>query len=349
MKSSYDGIIGLALADAMGVPVEFKTREYLKINPVKDIIGKGTYFQPAGYWSDDTSLTIATMDAIIANSGIINEKTYTKIADNFVSYYMYSSFTPANHIFDIGHTTQNAILKYRNEHCLPYEAGGNTIHNTGNGALMRILPIAYYAFQNNLSTDLTYDIVRKTSSITHRLDTCSLGSFIYVEIAKKLLEGETKKDAYSYIQTLDYSRYFPEKIIDDYSRVLKHNITEFEEASISSRGKTLPSLEASLWSFMSTDNYQDSILKAINLGEDTDTIGAITGGLAGIYYGSNNIPKKWLSKLAKIEYLENLCKAYDESIANKSIPFSYSLSLKYYGKPLDPNKKNFFDEEFPRI
>lgn len=336
MKSSYDGIIGLALADAMGVPVEFKSRTYLKKYPVTSVKGHGTYDQPAGYWSDDTSLTIAAMDAIIANAGVINEKTYKSIAGNFVSYYKYGSFTPGGRMFDIGSTTANAILKYASGGCRPYEAGGTEEINKGNGALMRILPIAYYSLQNGLSLSETYDIVKKTAFITHGLDTCALGSFIYVIFAIQLLQGKSKEESYSQIQSIDYSAFVPQSIVDEYARILRADIKNVEEDQISSKGKTLPTLEAAMWSFMKNNSYKDTVLQAINLGDDTDTVGAVAGGLAGICYGAEAIPKEWLSKLAKSDYLTVLCKAFDESVENKSVPPSYNQELKHSGRPNEP-------------
>ena len=98
---SRDGIIGLALADAMGVPVEFMDRELLKFKPVTTVIGNGTYDQPAGTFSDDTSLLLGTMDGIIRNGGKLDVEAYYKIADNFASYYTFGSFTPDENRFDI--------------------------------------------------------------------------------------------------------------------------------------------------------------------------------------------------------------------------------------------------------
>ncbi len=349
MSKSYDGIMGLAMADAMGVPVEFCDRSELKNHPIIDVEEFGTYNQPAGFWSDDTSLTLATMDGIIRSSGMINEGTYQAIADNFVAYYKAGAFTPDNKLFDIGNTTRNAIKKYATGNYLPYYCGGVGQNNTGNGALMRILPVAYYAHQNNLSLASTFDITRKVSSLTHRLDTCVLGSFIYVEFARKLLEDSSKYEAYSYIQSLNYSKYLPRETVDEYSRILNGNIWELDEKDISSKGKTLPTLESSLWSFMRHDNYADSILEAINLGDDTDTVGAVTGGLAGIYYGGWSIPKEWLNKLARKTYLQGLCNSYDESIKNKSIPMEYALKLKQSGNPnFFINRKKSIDIDFYR-
>lgn len=327
---SYDGIIGLALADAMGVPVEFQSREVLRQSPITTVEGYGTYNMPEGCWSDDTSLTIATMDAIIKNAGSITKKTYNDIGNNFASYAFSDSFTPTDKMFDIGNTTYDAIIKF----CTgtpAIKAGGNGPYNAGNGALMRILPIAYYAHHNNLSDIETLKIVAKISSITHRLPTCILGSYIYTQFAKALLSGKSKKEAYQIMQNSDYS-IFSEDLLMEYYRVLCDDISRFSEDEISSKGKTRPTLEASLWSFMNTDNYNSAVLKAINLGNDTDTIGACTGGLSGLYYGASSINPDWLSKLKKAKYLEDLCSAYDISLIAKTCPSSYKR-LEMEGKP----------------
>ena len=108
---------------------------------------------------------------------------------------------------------------------------------------MRILPIAYYSHEKNLSHKETQKIVNNVSSITHRLPTCKLGSYIYTEFAKKLIEGSSKEDAYKYIQSLDYSNY-PEDTVFTYSRILRGNIAELSKDDIASDGRTLPTLEA---------------------------------------------------------------------------------------------------------
>jgi len=339
-KSCKEGILGLALADAMGVPVEFCDRDYLKTHPITKVVGYGTYNQPAGSFSDDTSLTLALMDGVIKSGGIINEEAYKNIANNFGDYLYFGAFTPLNRMFDVGGTTSSAINNYLVNKCKPYEAGGNKEHNKGNGALMRILPVAYYAYNNGLSEEETFDITKKVASITHRLDTCVLGSYIYVEFAKALLEGKSKEEAYKHIQHIDYLRFVPEDVRDEYIRVLDDNIADYPEYMIDSKGKTVESLEASMWSFMKSDSYSDTILTAINLGKDTDTVGAIAGGVAGLYYGidgDDGIPEKWLSMLIKRDYIEDLSKAFDEAVLTKTVPVSFEV-LKRKGNPRESSE-----------
>lgn len=315
---SRDGILGLALADAMGVPVEFINRQALSIKPVTDMIGYGTYNQPAGTFSDDTSLLLATMDGIIRNGGVINDECYYNIADNFASYFSFGSFTPKQKAFDIGNTTRNAIHAYMNG-AEPWLAGGNNEFNKGNGALMRILPLAYFAEQNALSDEETLEYVSKISSITHRLPHCILGSYIYVNFARRLLQGYSKDKAYEDIASHDYSA-FDSETLSEYSRILKGKIYEQPENEISSIGKTVDTLEAALWSFMGNDSYESSILQAINLGDDTDTVGCVTGGLSGIYYGLKSIRPSWVNGLLRKDYIESLCDMFDKSINTKMLP-----------------------------
>ena len=318
MKPSFDGILGLAIGDALGVPVEFTYREDLASAPVIDMESGGTYGMPAGCWSDDTSLTLATMDAIINNDGEINNKTYYSIANNFANYYYRNCFTPTGKAFDIGNTTRKAISDFATKGIHPLHAGGNSEFNEGNGALMRILPLAYYAHQNNLSHEDTQKIVNNVSSITHRLPTCKLGSYIYTEFARKLIEGASKEDAYKYIQSLDYSNY-PYDVVFTYGRILQKNITDLDQRYINSAGKTLPTLEASLWSFMRNKEYKTTVLQAVNLGDDTDTIAAVAGGLAGIYYGINSIPENWIKTCKKVDYISDICSKFDKSIQKETI------------------------------
>ena len=87
------------------------------------------------------------------------------------------------------------------------------------------------------------------------------------------------------------------------------NLQEFyclDEEQIKSSGYVVHTLEAAIWCFLNTDNYKDCVLKAVNLGDDTDTVGAVAGGLAGLYYGYNEIPKEWLDVIPKKDWIEEL-------------------------------------------
>ena len=302
-----DGIIGFAVGDALGVPAEFKTREELKRYPITEMIGNGTYLVPKGTWSDDTSMTLATMKSIIEKNGI----NTNDMADKFIDWFRNGNYTATNQCFDIGRTTFQALAKYELKLDDAVNCGLDGEMDNGNGSLMRMLPIAYYiAFENYKHFDIDdktiYNIVKDVSSITHRHETSILGCYIFVKFAIEIIEGKFKDIAYEYIKNLDYS-FFKDETIAKYRRILKENIKEQKEENIKTTGYIVDTLEAVLWLFVNSKDYNTTILKAVNLGDDTDTVAAITGGLLGIHYGIENINKKWKEDLKKTNYIKCLC------------------------------------------
>ena len=303
-------IIGLAVGDALGVPAEFKTREYLKEHQIRDMIGFGTYNEPEGTWSDDTSMTIATMDAIADSNGI---NTYA-IADNFIKWYRNAEYTATDRVFDIGRATFQAMSKYELKTAEPTQCGGDGIYDNGNGSLMRIMPVAFYIFYMNIKDDREIlKIVKEVSSITHRHDISIMGCYIYVRFVLELLNGNDKKQAYENIKNLDYGS-FNNETVELYSRILNQDISKLSVDEIKSSGYIVDTLEASIWGFLNSNNYDDAILQAVNLGEDTDTVAACTGGLLGLYYGIDAINKKWLEKLKKYDYIKSLCEKFENQL-----------------------------------
>lgn len=134
-------VLGLVVGDALGVPVEFKSRAELKANPVTDMIGYGTHNQPAGTWSDDSSMAIATMEWLGEMENAIPD--YTLLMDKFSNWLMYGDYTPYGHTFDCGISTSRAIMNY-GRGMDPLQCGGKTDYDNGNGSLMRILPVALW-------------------------------------------------------------------------------------------------------------------------------------------------------------------------------------------------------------
>lgn len=307
IKSS-NGIIGFAIGDALGVPAEFKSREELRRNPITDMIGYGTYNVPKGTWSDDTSMTLATMDSIIST----NKIDANDIADKFLKWFRNAEYTATNETFDIGRTTLKALAKYELKIEEASNCGEYTEYSNGNGSLMRILPIAYYIHCKEIIDEKKiYDIIKQVSSITHAHEISILGCYIYVRFVLELLKGKDKIQAYHTIQQLDYNM-FKKETIDKYSRILKNDIQNLDEENIFASGYIISTLEAAMWLFLNSNDYNSTILKAVNLGEDTDTVAAVTGGLLGIYYGIENIRNSWKKELKKYDYIISLCSKFDE-------------------------------------
>lgn len=179
---------------------------------------------------------------------------------------------------------------------------------------MRILPIVYYIYNKKINDKKDiYNIVKDVSSITHTHEISVLGCYIYTRYCMLLLDGKDKIEVYKELQQLDYSM-FSDYAISKYNRILKANIAEVTEDDISSSGYVVSTLEAVMWLFLNSTEYNTTILKAVNLGNDTDTVAAITGGLLGIYYGIENIKSEWKQTLRRYDYILDLCNRFDEEV-----------------------------------
>ena len=300
-----NGIIGFVVGDTMGVPVEFNSREKLLLNPVTEMLEYGTHNMPKGCWSDDTSMTLATMDSIIK----CKEINTNDMADRFIKWYRNGEYTATGIMFDIGTTIQQALVKYQRGIGIASKCGGEREYDNGNGSLMRMLPIAYYCYLKGLEDTEILKIVKEVSSITHRHQISILGCYIYVRLAMELLKGKELLQAYQEIKKLDYS-YFTEDTIYKYERILNNDIGLYNINDISSNGYIVSTLEAVIWTLINSKSFNETIIKAINLGEDTDTVGACVGGLAGIYYGIENIKQKWKDNILRYDYIINMCNEF---------------------------------------
>lgn len=303
MKSNkiLDVLFGVAVGDALGVPVEFKLRTHLRNYPLTDMTGYGTYNMPIGTFSDDSSLTFCLAEALTMPFALEN------VANNFVKWRYEKFWTARNLVFDIGIATNKAIENIK-KGIAPTLAGGNDEMSNGNGSLMRILPIIFHEPKRNCFDK--YEVIADVSAITHRHDLSKLACIYYCEFAYRLMKGQKLADVYTQMQT-DFPKFckekdFGTKELPKFKRLLLGNIFEMEEKDIHSTGYVIHSLEASIWCLFKTNSYAEATLLAANLGEDSDTTAAITGGLAGLIYGYQSIPEKWLILLARNEDIKDL-------------------------------------------
>ena len=138
---------------------------------------------------------------------------------------------------------------------------------------------------------------------------------MYVKYCLYLLNGMNKHEAYAAIKKLDYSSYGEDSIVA-YDRILNNDISKYKLDDISSSGYVVDTWEAVLWMLLNTSSYKQAIIGCINLGNDTDTIAAICGSLAGIIYGYDNIPHEWINGLIKLDYLNVMFEKFDETLNN---------------------------------
>ena len=315
-----DGIMGLCVADALGVPVEFMNRETLRKDPVVGMREYGTYNQPTGTWSDDTSMTLCLVDSL--SKGL----DYEDIMLNFIKWIETGEYTPYGEAFDIGITTRKALMSFKNG-ISPLECGRKSEHDNGNGSLMRILPILFYLQSiygmNFTDIDGAYEIIHNISSLTHGHRRSQIACGIYILVASELvesmcLETAVRSGIYSGIEYYgDKKDYIHE--LRYFERLSRKDFAEIPEEKIKSSGYVVDTLEAAIWCLLNTDNYRDCVLKAVNLGNDTDTVAAVAGGLAGLKYGYSSIPQDWVDEIARKEYVEDLCNELYLSLVKNSI------------------------------
>lgn len=278
------GLMGVCIGDALGFPVQFISRE----ERIKDPVTGMTRYS---LWSDDSSLTFCLAESMCGGFSL------EAIASSFIKWLEEGFWTPHGHAFDMGMTTINAIDRLKRG-IPPVDAGGSSERNNGNGSLMRILPLVFY-YETLEFPDLIQR-VHEVSCITHGHPRAQMACGIYVSIATQLLIGCDRQSAYlqgiekvkEIYQTPTYS-----SEIYHFNRVLSGKIANYPMDEIKSSGYVVHTLEAALWSWLNTSSYAEAVLTAVNLGDDTDTTAAVTGGLAGIEYGFDSIPSHWVDEI----------------------------------------------------
>jgi len=225
-------------------------------------------------------------------------------------------YTAHGEVFDVGIATRKALQRFK-EGIDPLKCGGTSKQDNGNGSLMRILPIIFYLrtiFEEEdlMKEEQAIDIIHNVSSLTHAHKRSQIACGIYLIIAGTLLgeSSDIKSTTYSCLQKAKEYYEGKEEYAEElkhYNRLFKDDFAKLPETEIKSSGYVVDTLEAALWCLLNTKNYKDCVLKAVNLGDDTDTVAAIAGGLAGIHYGVYGIPKEWREKLACVEYITMSC------------------------------------------
>jgi ADP-ribosyl-[dinitrogen reductase] hydrolase len=301
--SAIDILIGIAVGDALGVPFEFSERTEMAKNPAKDIVGFKVHNQPPGTWSDDSSLTFCLAEALI------NDYSLRATAINFIKWRNEAYWTAHDKVFDIGMTTTRAISRLEkilisnDIDALSYLRYDAQEYDNGNGSLMRILPLIFEIKGKDLKSQ--FHTVWENSALTHRHIRAAMSCMIYLKLAENILSGLDKIEAYKNTQIeinqLWNEINFSEIEKEHFKRIIQSDIRDVKKESIMSGGYIIESLEASIWSFLKTESFEDAVLTAINFGHDTDTTGAITGGISGLYYGFKNIPEYWVVSLARME------------------------------------------------
>jgi ADP-ribosyl-[dinitrogen reductase] hydrolase len=295
-------LLGAAVGDALGVPVEFQGRRDREKDPVIDMRAFGTHHQPAGTWSDDTSMILATMSGLLA-AGTFDPEA---VMEQFSRWMNEGKFTPHGEVFDIGIATSAAIRRYRSGVSV-LDCGGDGEMSNGNGSLMRILPVALaYAGDPGL-----VEKASTLSRLTHAHERSRFCCAFYCLVVSELMHRATLREATHFAWEVMEERWqFSKEERVRFDRLHPDELFARKEEQIGSGGHVVDTLEAALWVNERHSSYSDAVLHAVNLGDDTDTTGCVAGGIAGLIYGTTGIPGKWLKTLVQREKLENLAVSF---------------------------------------
>ena len=308
-----NGIMGVVVGDALGCPVQFESRKEVARHPVTGMRGFGTFSLPAGSWTDDSSLTIALLESI-RRTGTID---LVDIMGNFMKWLYDGEFTPYGYSYDIGRGTMQAISRYSRNRNVK-KCGGDDERNNGNGSLMRIMPACIYCSvmeSSGMYSDRdAINVVHSVGGLTHAHIRSNIACGLYFFMVKQILMGsgslrERMQDGLTRGFAF-YETYLADKENLHYYDRLR-DLAAFANVppeKIRSTGYVVDALEAAVWSLITTGSFEAALLKAVNLGDDTDTVGAIAGGLAGLYYGYDAIPEDWLSAIQRRNWIEDLCR-----------------------------------------
>jgi len=267
--------LGLAIGDAVGTTVEFRARDTFE--PVTDMVGKGPFNLPVGYFTDDTSMALCLAESLIEHP----ELDRNDLLNRFSKWYREGVNSPTGRCVDIGTTTRSAIVNW--------EKNGTVLNNTGpwdagNGSIMRLAP-AVIKYHTDSDRAIATAIMQgeTTHGSVEACDSCDL-------LARVLLTAYVTDDKNA-VLNVDAQ--------DHWADSVKNILTTLDVSrdEVKSSGYVIHTLHAALWSFKNTDNFRDAILLATNLGEDADTVAAVTGQIAGAFYGMSGIPIMWLDKL----------------------------------------------------
>jgi ADP-ribosylglycohydrolase len=302
-------LVGLAVGDALGAPVEFKRPG--SFPPVVGYKSGGPHGLNAGEWTDDTSMALALADSINNMGWNLSDQM-----ERYTQWLEEGKYSVNGWCFDIGCTTRSAIENYmrsKNAHT----SGATEASASGNGGIMRIAPVAIrYTYCEEYKDAPTEELLRllfklgvDSSITTHASEMCKSAAGYMTVVLSKLILGQSREEALSYDPEIG------KLLHPEVDKVAKGSFRTKspaphdkwwpdERGFIKGSGFVVDSLEAALWAFYHASSFSEAVLSAVNLGEDSDTTGAVCGQFAGAFWGESGIPEDWRKGLAKFEMID---------------------------------------------
>ncbi|KAB0677261.1 ADP-ribosylglycohydrolase family protein [Aureimonas leprariae] len=280
-------LLGLAVGDALGTTLEFSQRDSRPHHV--EITGGGPFRLRPGEWTDDTAMALALADSLVHCRSFDPDDLMRR----FVGWWRDGDYSCTGSCFDIGTQTRDALARFEWTGN-PY-AGTTAESDAGNGSLMRLSPVAIYALDDaELADRIACDQSRTTHGAPQAVDAC----IVFTRILRHAILRHADPLAAALAAT-DMAALHP-----SIAAVATRSYRTKDRAAISSSGYVVHTLEAALWCVHNTTSFAEAVVRAVNLADDADTVGAVTGQLAGAIHGANAIPERWLQTLAWRERLD---------------------------------------------
>jgi ADP-ribosyl-[dinitrogen reductase] hydrolase len=272
-------LLGLAVGDALGATLEFTVRDALPHHT--EMIGRGPFHLDPGVWTDDTSMALALADSLVAHPRL----DPTDLMNRFTNWWRFGQYSPTGECFDIGITTRAALERYQ---ATGNPLAGSTEENVaGNGSLMRLAPVALQAWDE---PDACRRLAAGQSRTTHGAPQCVEACIFFADLLRRAIGGEAKPSLLAPVAWCGHAT-----MVEIASGASWRGQPR---EKIRSSGYVIHTLQAALWAVDRTTGFEEAVVLAVNLADDSDTVGAVTGQLAGALYGANAIPPRWLAPLA---------------------------------------------------
>lgn len=304
-KKDYDedifrsGIYGLVVGDALGVPYKFMNREKLRDDPCKDMIGYGTYNLESGSCSSVSSITLVTLDSLYISYNL------NKIMEKLLEWYLNDKYICNKELFDVSFIVSESFENYLENKDI-YTCG---LDINSNDSLMRILPVCIYLYVKNIQINQAIQMIHDCSALTNAHMRSKVACGIYYFIVNEIINNNPLEVCIQKGIHKAFEYYKDNNQISYFNRIKNiENFMNLSENQIKSSEYVVDTLEATIWCLLNNTNYKETVLSAVNLGRDTNTLAAITGGLAGLYYRYNNIPKEWIEKLKNRYQIDMFCR-----------------------------------------
>lgn len=289
MSKAKGAFYGNLIGDALGAPVEFQPRD--SFPPVTDMLLCETWDLPAGSFTDDGSMMLC-LAASIVNAGGIQDPA--NVLAHYFAWYAEGYMSVNGNCFDIGYTTRAALEDYAERGILEAETVDE--FQAGNGSVMRLAPIPVVFYNQPL--ECIWAQGAASSRTTHASAAAVWGCGLWATLTALAILGRSKAEMIRWIRDIPYNSDINISAYPiGWKRVLDCRFLTAERDDILSGGYVVDSCEAALWAFFRTETFAEGACLAVNLGKDTDTVGAIYGILAGAFYGYEGIPPHWLATL----------------------------------------------------